>query len=217
MIKPTLFIHCGTASDRYVSIMKEFEEDLNASKFKDAIDVRVCSVGDPKPDEKWFNIDYHHNDFSKGEFFTLEKIRNFCKQVGVGIPVGYVHTKGVFNGFDNPCIIEWRQYMSYFILQKAQDCIESLKDHDVVGVDWVTEPNKHFSGHFWWANSQYINRLPQIDPPNFWIDKCPSTRHLAEFWIGYGFPRVKCLHSSGINVYERHLNRYPREKYVITN
>jgi hypothetical protein len=43
--------------------------------------------------------------------------------------------------------------------------------------------------------------------------RCPSHRHLAEFWIGANNPKVKCLHQSGINVYERHLHRYHESKY----
>lgn len=215
MHKPTLFIHCGTGNDRYVSIMNEFFSALDKSGFRNQLDVKVCSVGTPRKNEPWFDPKYHNDDFGRGEFFTLEILRNFCRDAGVGVPVGYIHTKGVFNGFDNPCIIDWRQYMSYFVLERVQDCLKALAEgNDVVGVDWVTEPNKHFSGNFWWATSQYINRLPQIDPPNFTIEGAPTPRHLAEFWIGYGFPKVKCLHSSNINVYERHLHRYQRLRYA---
>lgn len=216
MHKPTLFIHCGIGNDRYALIMDEFFSHLDKSGARDKLDIRVCSVGRKPANELWFNEQYHNDDFGKGEFFTLGILQNFCKEIGVGVPVGYVHTKGVFNGFDNPCIIDWRQYMGYFVLERVHDCLRALEEgNDVVGVDWVTEPNKHFSGNFWWANSQYINRLPKIDPPNFQIEGAPSQRHLAEFWIGYGFPKVKCLHSSKINVYERHLHRYPRSLYEI--
>jgi hypothetical protein len=216
MHKPTLFVHCGTGNDRYSTIMDEFFSSIEMSGMKNEIDVRVCSVGKPQTNETWFNQEYHNDDFTKGEFFTLEILRQFCKNVGVGVPVGYVHTKGVFNGFDNPCIIDWRQYMGYFVIERARDCIKALGEgYDAVGVDWVTLPNKHFSGNFWWASSQYINRLPQINPPIFQIEGAPTPRHLAEFWIGYGFPKVKSMHNSNICVYERHLHRYPKEKYAL--
>jgi len=216
MRKPTLFIHCATANDRYVTILDEFFSAIQRSGISQKIDIRVCSTGEPKNAETWFDPKHHSNDFSQGEFFTLEILREFCRENSEKIPVGYIHTKGAFNGFDNPCITDWRKYMGYFVLERAKDCIEAIQEgYDAVGVDWVTSPNKHFSGNFWWASSQYINRLPQINPPVFWVEGAPSTRHLAEFWIGYGFPKVKSLHNSNINVYERHQHLYPKEKYEV--
>jgi hypothetical protein len=49
------------------------------------------------------------------------------------------------------------------------------------------------------------------------IDKYPnplnSQRHNQEFWICYNKKKYCCLWDSDINIYQRHLNRYPKEIY----
>jgi len=212
--KPRIYIHCGLFGDKYKPIMDEFVEFIDNSNMSTDVDVIVCTVGSDECTEKWYNKENNHPDITKGEFHTLGMLKKWADSTTTRIPVGYVQTKGVFNGFDNPCIIDWRRYMAYFTLEKMKDCIDAMNSgYDAAGVDWKEEPNKHFSGTFWWSNTDYIKSLPQIDPPNFFINGCPSYRHLAEFWIGYNNPKVKCFHQSNINIYERHLHRYLPEKY----
>ena len=149
--------------------------------------------------------------WEKTEFATLEKIYLWSLQNNGA--VCSCHLKGIVNGFDNQCIIDWRQYMSYFILTKAQDCINEIqKGYDVCGVDYVNYPAPHFSGNFWWASAQYIRGLP-YPSSNLVISGCPSKRHVAEFWITMQNHRVKCFRNINIHVYERHLHRYEKDKY----
>lgn len=217
-IKPTIFIHCGCVNTgNHKIILKEFKEYIKNSGKENDVDIILCTVGNKIEKQFWVKESYHEDNFTHGEFFTLGKLKEFCisiSEYGIKIPVGYVHTKGVVNGFDNPCISDWRNYMAYFILEKMNDCITAVQnEYDAAGVDWVNEPNIHFSGNFWWSNSDYIKNLPEINPPNFTIKNCPTSRHLAEFWIGHNTPKVKCFHNTEINVYERHLHRYETNKY----
>lgn len=215
-MKPTLFIHCGNNDEKYISIMKEYFTSIEKSGQKDNINVIVSCVGTKRTEEPWFNEEYYCSDFyNEGELFTLKKLKNFTNNLNENIPIAYINTKGTFNGFDNPCIIDWRQYMSYFILEQMKTCIDFIyQGYDAVGVDWQEKPNKHFSGNFWWSSSNYIKNLPFLEVDKVYIKDLPSKRHFSEFWIGINSPKVKCLHNSNIDIYYRQYYRYPKEKYA---
>lgn len=142
------------------------------------------------------------------EFPTLNEIYKHSKEVGNNEPVLYLHTKGVTTP-ENLCIKEWREYMTYFLVEKYQECLDLLKYFDTCGVDLIDEPMKHYSGNFWWSNSNYLKRLPL---PEDTISPL-SYRHKCEFWICSGEGNHHSIHNSNINPYQRHLNRYPRSSY----
>ena len=195
--------------------MAEYFEAIKKSSYENKIDIIVCCVGIKRANEFWFKEEYYCDNFKEGEFFTLKKLKTFCNNSKFNTPVAYINTKGTFSGFDNPCISDWRKYMTYFILEKMETCINFIEQgFDAVGVDWSTKPNNHFSGNFWWASSNYIKSLPPVDPDNVFINNLPTQRHFAEFWIGYNSPTIKCLHNSNIDVYSRHLHRYYKENYA---
>jgi hypothetical protein len=89
-----------------------------------------------------------------------------------------------------------------------------LNEYDACGVDLVDTPQIHFSGNFWWSNSEYIKTLPTIHDLKYKIKPVLSVRHNCEFWIGMGGGRLKSLWDSNINVYERHLHRYSNSEYI---
>jgi hypothetical protein len=216
MSRPVLFVHCGLVEGRTQTLMGKILNSFDRGNNKNDVDMIVCGVGSDDIKFKMLDDSMICRDFTRGEFFTLGNLKSFCASCAKNTPVGYIHTKGLVNGFDNPCISDWIDYMLYFVVEQMSSCIKHITDgYDAVGVDWVEIPNKHFSGNFWWSSSDYVKSLPDIDPPNFWVNGCPSHRHLAEFWIGANNPKVKCLHQSGINVYERHLHRYPESNYRI--
>jgi hypothetical protein len=214
MSRPTLFVHCGLVQGRTQVLMDKISSSFVRSNSTSDVDLVVCGVGTDDIDHEMMSGATICREFNRGEFFTLGKLKSFCATCKNTTPVGYVHTKGLVNGFENPCISDWTDYMLYFIVENLTTCINAINDgHDAVGVDWAELPNKHFSGNFWWSKSDYINTLPDIDPPNFWVSGCPSQRHLAEFWLGSNSPKVKCLHQSGIDVYQRHMHRYHESNY----
>jgi hypothetical protein len=93
--------------------------------------------------------------------------------------------------------------MLYFLVNKCADCFELLESYDAVGCNYLENPFRHFSGNFWWANSNYIKHLDLIDNTD--------ERHFAEWWI-LSDPKVKSfsIHNSNVNHYE---TEYPPEKY----
>lgn len=131
-------------------------------------------------------------------------------------PIFYFHTKGSsykvenVKYFPNKNSYDWRNLMQYFHIEKHKECLNLLKTYDVVGVNWQSHP-QHFSGNFWWANSEYIRKLPDpLDLENF----IKYSRCSMEFWVGYNSPKYHCIHNSGVDHYHK---EYPLELYLSEN
>lgn len=122
----------------------------------------------------------------------------------------YLHTKGVTHTAWNDSLQDWLDYMLYFAIERADDCIAALAQHDSCGVDLKAAPYRHYSGNFWWARSDWINTLPHP----LAVPSAPfGDRHKCEFWVASQPGRHLSLHESGISVYERDLHRYPPRHY----
>jgi len=80
----------------------------------------------------------------------------------------YIHSKGVsevghFTGktpeYDK--IFWWRTWMEFYLIKNFEKCLEALKSHDIVGVNYSTYLiGPHFSGNFWWTTGKYYLTLP---------------------------------------------------------
>lgn len=143
------------------------------------------------------------------EFPTLAALQQACRSHKC--LVFYIHSKGVFQATVETA--DWRDMMTYFVIERYADCIFALNDHDVCGVNWQNVPWPHFSGNFWWAHSQYVASLPSIaelrQPTGTWNH---SERHQCERWIGSGpMVRLATLHQSHVDHYR---GRYPREFFA---
>jgi hypothetical protein len=151
------------------------------------------------------------------EYHSINKVKqlgdnNDCK-------LWYIHTKGVsFVDSDElkPFVSAWRKYMEYFIVDKYENCINELNNNDICGVEWkqgstIEKYNHpHFSGNFWWSNSDYIKKLE--------IPKIKQDRFYYEFWIGSCLEEYtyKCFHSyyehGVVSLYEFLINPEDYEK-----
>lgn len=203
-MKVTCFIH-SFGVNHYKSVLNEFV--TNGKRFFDRCDnIFVCYGGEypnPIPNKS------HVIKLSKPEEMeTLNILQDYCKN-NVNDKICYIHTKGVTN--DNQCITEWRQYMFHFCCEKFEERLEDLNRVDTCGVDLRNTPVLHYSGNFWWSRADYISKLHE--PSKTYS---PLTeRHKSEFWIcSNKEAKHLSLHDCGINVYERHLHRYPKERYI---
>lgn len=208
-----VYFHIATILN-YQNIFDEIFASIKKSDLLEVADINLCVVGNETFGyENHPNVLVHkHPHVEAGEFFTLQKIKELSNS-SQNRKILYVHTKGVTTP-NNECIDEWRQYMTYFNVEKWKLCYDILEEADACGVDLVEQPTKHFSGNFWWANSNYIKTLPSIETissPDF--PSALSTRHNAEFWIGMGNGKLVSMWDSGIDVYKRHLSRYPSILY----
>jgi hypothetical protein len=154
---------------------------------------------------------------NKEEADTLKWIRDYAKN-NPGDYILYFHMKGITK--QNAATEDWRRYMEYFVIERWKDCIAKLDEgYDCCGVMWNSHTPigewPHFSGNFWWANTDYINTLNHEYLELPW-------RYYREFWIGSG-PNVKVheFHNSRMNdrysleAHKGHYDvEYPRNRYV---
>ena len=94
-------------------------------------------------------------------------------------PMLYLHTKGVshIHPVMKKNIGAWTRYLDLYTINKWEECIEGLKDNDVAGGLYESSDPKHFSGNFFWANSEYIKSLPRLNKYNI------DSYNRGEFWI----------------------------------
>lgn len=111
------------------------------------------------------------------EQVTLRALHVMVKDLAVGTPVLYAHTKGTGFSVGDPVAQVWRHAMIHETVMTYPD----LSEYDVAGAHWLDSPNLHFYGNFWWARSEYLAKLGPVG------DK---SRYDAELWLGTGNPRV---------------------------
>lgn len=216
-MKNSFFFHITTIN-RYKFIVEDIIQKAENFLKNDCLEKFICvncvndsisevkNILDKYQIKNYNLIDNKSNDW---EYKTLELLYNFAFKNDRNIL--YVHSKGVNRIDKNDCVEDWRNYMSYFLIEQYKICIDYLKNNDTVGVDLRATPTLHYSGNFWWAKSDYVKRLchPRNAP-----DVINSYRHKNEFWICSELGNHFCAHESGINVYERHLHRFTKEMYA---
>jgi len=148
---------------------------------------------------------YYSENQNEMEFPSIQRIKHFADNISKKIKILYIHTKGVTNKDHS---YEWRKYLEYFLIEKNNICLNALDHYKCVGVNhqYYYDDNKyrnHFSGNFWWANSDYIKTLPML--------QIVEDRYAAEHWlIGNleinDYRYFLSLHHTNINFYETHLN-----------
>ena len=170
---------------------KEFFEDLKYLSNKIKIFEHVNPVFNNEPD-------------------TLNYIRNRAENFENNTPILYMHTKGVsYDHFIvNKNVKAWVRYLDLYTIGHWKECMESLNEFDIAGGCYVGEPKKHFSGNFWWANSDYIKTLPYLDKENI----KPLER--GEFWICSG-DDVKIKTIGQMPKLDLYLNYYCKESDFI--
>jgi len=135
---------------------------------------------------------------------TLTALKDFCAQ-NSDYSVLYIHTKGISQPMQSTH--DWRKIMEYFCIEKWRDAVQKLQEYDAVGCLYMDQCYygffPHFSGNFWWANSDYINKLDH----SFLND---GIRQNREFWIGTGNGSLYSFYTTGLNHYE---HEHPRNLY----
>ena len=106
--------------------------------------------------------------------FMLKKAKEYTSNT----PMLYLHTKGI--SYNHPTLKKnveaWVRYLDLYVIYKWEECLEGLKNNDVAGGCFISD-TPHFSGNFWWANSDYLKTLPRINSFNI------TNLNRGEFWI----------------------------------
>jgi len=185
------FIHIF-CSDKGLEVIEKQINLIKKTKLYEKLDkIYIGALGDYqrlqnsniyKQNDK-LEIVYFSKHGSEMEFPTLSKLKDFCDINTTNYKVLYIHTKGVRRP-NSQFIEDWRNYMEYFLIEKHEDCLRDLDHYNTAGVNYHIKPWNHYSGNFWWANSNHIKKL--IHP-----NKLPRTgnkyteggRWNAEKWL----------------------------------
>lgn len=151
---------------------------------------------------------YGNSRYDCYEYYILSTIKDFVELLKEECYIFYFHSKGItaMEEESKSRMKDWRDLMQHFLIKNWKSCIEKLEEgYDCCGVNWHVLPKPHFSGNFWWANSEYLKKLPNVDM----LDK---REH--EFWIGLKQPRLYCFYESNVDHYREN---YSSLKYELKN
>jgi hypothetical protein len=205
------FMHIGLIN-HWREIVEEQLLKLHASGLWDRTERIFVGLVGPRHedfdfDDEKLEVVYRSADFQEAEYPTLNALQQYCSDHEC--LVYYIHTKGNFHVSENTR--DWRHLMEHFVIERHEECLATLMDHDACGVNLLIEPPSRgfFAGNFWWAKSAYIRTLPPLSSlvPN---GRRPD-RHMCERWIGMSRgARLATLHQCPVDQYH---SRYPRERY----
>ena len=106
------------------------------------------------------------------ENMTINSMIEFAKNSKEEFYCLYFHTKGTTSKSENQH--NWRKFMSYFLIKNYKLCVDALnRGFNTCGVEYVDFFIKHYSGNFFWFNSNYVKKLDYITDTN--------NRYNAEF------------------------------------
>jgi beta-1,4-mannosyl-glycoprotein beta-1,4-N-acetylglucosaminyltransferase len=211
--KNICFIHSCNLKGRGLKRLEYLVKKIKDSGLIDHLEtVYINNIGIPILENAYgdkFNISNYSENPALYEIPTINKILDFSKKVDCNIV--YLHTKGISFNHDDQKENDWIDMMLYFIVEKYELCFEKLQEGiEAVGCNYYDEKMKirnpkHFSGNFWWANSQYISTLPSL------IEKTENVNpNDAEFWLCKNNPSVYEMHCSNVNHYN---DVYPLKNY----
>lgn len=116
------------------------------------------------------------------KFFNTNNKMLFCEEFRDKLPRWLINT------------VQWRKFLEWGVLEKYQTCLNLLYTCDTAGVNFGPWPSPHYSGNFWWANNDYIRKLPN-PRDTVWFkslgDRYPDVRGaprrmMGELWLGSG-------------------------------
>ena len=206
--KKYCFIHSCHLKEVGINILNEIISNLiNSNSIQYFEKIFIVNIGE-KLDANDFTcnkieiINYSDNT-DLYEIPTINLIHTFCEN-NDDCEILYLHTKGITHPYYKQ-IVDWRNMMLYFLVNKCTDCFELLKTYDTIGCNRMTTTANHYSGNFWWANSNYIKSLNKISDS--------ANKYDAEFWL-FSNKSIKSyeIHNSNVNHYHY---EYPVEKYAV--
>jgi hypothetical protein len=202
------FIHFTNVGNGYNIFLEQIDKIRTSGLYNQLDFIFITMLGphiklynDPK-----FRVIYYSTNEKEWEFPSITLIKSFSDNINKKVNILYIHTKGVLN---KPNAKEWREYLEYFLISNHNQCLYYLKnDRDCVGVNINVHPKDgrnwtrcHFSGNFWWSNTNYIKNL---------LPLCTSLekqdRYLTEHYIIGKYhlqpTNIISLHNCENNLYE---------------
>ncbi|RYG96915.1 hypothetical protein EON65_53675 [archaeon] len=148
-----------------------------------------------------------HTDFF--EIPSMRLIQRVCSQItskySQHIQVLYLHTKGISYTQRHEEIEDWKDMMTYFLLEQHSANYHLLKSRlfDVIGVNYHSHP-RALSGNFWWTTSEYVSGLRRLS--------YDEDKYAPERWVLTG--KVVRVYVPHISQFQHSYRRYPRYCYA---
>jgi hypothetical protein len=172
-MKTYIFYHCTTIGDYHQRFLKTYFKAKLSGLIDRCTRFFVCINGLPQPprlEKQLFQIDDKiktivvSEEKHPNESVTANTIKHFCDNLEDRANILYIHNKGV----TKPNVInvqEWVDYMEYFVIEQWKDCLMKLRMNDKLCVGTEAKYGFggdfwHYSGGFWWAQSEHIKTLP---------------------------------------------------------
>lgn len=100
-------------------------------------------------------------DVKSYENATINAMLQIAKESPVKFNALYFHTKGTSAVSKEQQ--KWRHHMVNWMISKYKMCNDILnRGFNTVGMLYLGKPKRHYSGNFWWANSDYLKGLEPI-------------------------------------------------------
>lgn len=196
-MKTIIYLHI-CAINNWKEIVQKLFDRIKSSGLYDKIEtIRYTLLGDAEclkdelfKDPKFKNIVYSPQ-LDLYESATLNKIWYAAKEEEFNVL--YLHSKGVSHNGKTDYITKWVEYLTYFNIDRYSDCLEYLKDNDVVSVNSENYIMFHYSGNFWWSKSSYINKSTPFcfhyayNAPEYWITLSREGSYIDLFHLNVNF------------------------------
>ena len=184
-----IYFHCYCFGS-YASVLYNKYKKINNSELLKNIDNFYVIVSNTQERHKDFLQQFSTlsnkikiinlpNPVFNDESVTLNFIVQKSNDSSTNRRILYLHTKGVTHSHQlvKKNVDAWVEYLDLYNIHKWKECVDALDTHDVAGGLYESSNPKHFSGNFWWANTNYIKTLPEITEKNY------KLFNRGEFWI----------------------------------
>lgn len=192
-----IFYHFLCINDCLERFKKTFNKIKSSGLLEECENIHISINGIENLDfyEKELSIHdkiktYKFNQNFHGEMNTLNLLWDFSQNNDSYLM--YLYGKGITHvnkndpNFNIEAIESWKDYMEYFNIIRYKDCLEKLKEYDTCGVDYSEwgQGGWHYAGNFWWADSEYIRRLPKMNvKTRYRKTVTDDERWFCEFWL----------------------------------
>lgn len=184
-----IYFHCYCFGS-YASVLYNKYKKINNSELLKNIDNFYVIVSNAQERHKDFLQQFSTlsnkikiinlpNPVFNDESDTLNFILQKSNDSSTNRRILYLHTKGVTHSHQlvKKNVDAWVEYLDLYNIHKWKECVDALDTNDVAGGLYESSHPKHFSGNFWWANTNYIKTLPEITEKNY------KLFNRGEFWI----------------------------------
>jgi hypothetical protein len=232
--KIIIFIHCCAFENGLNILFEQLDKIIKSNLYNECEKIIVHILGynyndliNEYQDKYKIEFIYSKFDINYYELITINMIYDYFKNKDENYNVLYIHSKGVRKAGNEEVIYSWRDMMEYYLIEKYEYCnyllneniANTLGNNIINSFDIETDKfvllNKdhcyHYSGNFWWTQSNYIKKLEPLKIEEN-KEKRFIQRYQAENWILSKKEKGK----SGI-LYQNNTNLHPYHRIIFKN